>query len=958
MKPSFALDFRDGLVTLLHRTSRGWSQVGSTAFDAPDFTEALGYMRSTALGLSPRGITTKLIIPNEQILYTQIHAPGPEPVKRRRQIRAGLEGLTPYALDDLVYDWWGTGPELQVAVLAKETLAEAEAFATEHRFNPVSFVAVPDNGTYLGEPFFGASALSATLLADGEKVERDTEAVIVVARDFLRPETAVQPEAEDTAAPAVQPETVAEVEPVAIETAEAEPTPEPATEPEPVLAQDPEPVAKPDPAPEQGEPEVSVTPDDLAPDLSERAQSQPVLPEPVVPRADPAPESMPARPAALVPEAPMVVDAVGDGDSAVEDDTPAAPAAEIVAAFASRRTAAIAAATAGTTKPAAVMEARIPSVGPAPAQRPTVPRPSLAKPVPVVAASSAKSAAPAPRPSGAKAVKPAAASVTAPGIQGAKRERTVVPMISASEGKDPKAAPKPLTGLGSRAPAVKGKPRFLGLILTLILLALLAGVAVWSSWNLGTNDTTGTGAGTPAAANQASAAQPGATPEAVTTAQVAPATAPVATAPAPAPQAAVTPAPAAVDSAPAPDTTATAVVASAPETSVETPAPAAADVPTAQDEALADGQTIEPADVGLAPQTTATATAMAAPAAAPAPVVEHAPNTQVSTMAAVATPPGNEAQDEIFLASTDTPPKTSDPIALPAIVAGADPNPAAAPPPPPFGTVYKFDADGRIIPTPEGIVTPEGVLLIAGKPSQVPPARPADLAGPVVAPDAADVSLDTATGAASVPDPSLSGKRPQDRPAGLVPPVDQQGTATNLAPDARFASLRPQARPASVTAAANPNGDAGQASLAADGFALVTSPKPPARPAQLNDAVNDAVAAALNEAAPDTEVASNTTAPEAQVEPETETAAPSLPTNASVAKQATIKNALVTNRVALLAVFGTPSTRFAMIRQANGSVKKVKVGDTVEGGQIAGITANSVQYQKGGQIVTLSLPTG
>ena len=62
--------------------------------------------------------------------------------------------------------------------------------------------------------------------------------------------------------------------------------------------------------------------------------------------------------------------------------------------------------------------------------------------------------------------------------------------------------------------------------------------------------------------------------------------------------------------------------------------------------------------------------------------------------------------------------------------------------------------------------------------------------------------------------------------------------------------------------------------------------------------------------------------------------------------------------MALLAVFGTPSTRFAMIRQANGAVKKVQVGDAVDGGRIAAISETSVQYQKGGQIVTLSLPTG
>ena len=102
MKPSFALDFRDGVIALLHRTSRGWQQVGSTPVDAPDLGEALSYLRATALGLSPRGVSTKLVIPNEQVLYTQVHAPGPDVAKRKRQIKAALEGLTPYKVDDLV----------------------------------------------------------------------------------------------------------------------------------------------------------------------------------------------------------------------------------------------------------------------------------------------------------------------------------------------------------------------------------------------------------------------------------------------------------------------------------------------------------------------------------------------------------------------------------------------------------------------------------------------------------------------------------------------------------------------------------------------------------------------------------------------------------------------------------------------------------------------------------------
>src|SRR3990167_3880280 len=143
MKPAFALDFRDTTVRLLHRTGAGWQEVGQVSLDAPDLTEALGYLRATALGLSPRGISTKLVIPNDQILYTQVHAPGPDAAKRRSQIKAALEGRTPYAVTDLVFAGGENGPDGQGAVIEKEPRAEAEAFAADNRFNPVSFVAAP-----------------------------------------------------------------------------------------------------------------------------------------------------------------------------------------------------------------------------------------------------------------------------------------------------------------------------------------------------------------------------------------------------------------------------------------------------------------------------------------------------------------------------------------------------------------------------------------------------------------------------------------------------------------------------------------------------------------------------------------------------------------------------------------------------------------------------------------------
>ena len=70
-------------------------------------------------------------------------APGPRPAMRRRQITAALEGMTPYEVPDLVFDWSGRGETVQVAIVARDTLAEAESFAEDWGFCPVGFVAVP-----------------------------------------------------------------------------------------------------------------------------------------------------------------------------------------------------------------------------------------------------------------------------------------------------------------------------------------------------------------------------------------------------------------------------------------------------------------------------------------------------------------------------------------------------------------------------------------------------------------------------------------------------------------------------------------------------------------------------------------------------------------------------------------------------------------------------------------------
>ena len=357
--------------------------------------------------------------------------------------------------------------------------------------------------------------------------------------------------------------------------------------------------------------------------------------------------------------------------------------------------------------------------------------------------------------------------------------------------------------------------------------------------------------------------------------------------------------------------------------------PAASNLPSAQDEAVADGQSVEPATATV-PKTTS---------------ADAAKTNELGAGEETTTVPKVNGKDEIFLAGADTPPVSQDPIALPALVGGADSPPILPAAPPPYGANLTSDEPpARLTPTPEGVITPEGVLIIAGQPPKVPPARPADLV-PSVAPQTATAE------AVLAQDPSFVGKRPRARPADLVPVASIAPDPNVPALDSRFASLRPQARPTDLTPPA-PAPDA----LVAEGVVLSSSPLPPARPADVTTGINDAVAVALNQDTVADQPAADQPAAEPEPEADVEAPAPTLPTNASVAKQATERNALNANRVALLGIFGTPTSRYAMVRLASGRVKKVQVGDTVEGGRIAGITAEAVKYQKGSRIVTLSLP--
>ena len=947
MKPTFALDLTEDRIGLLHRTPKGWLSVGEVAFDAPDLTEALDYLRKTALGLSPMGIATKVVIPNGQILYVDLQVSGTAKEEKRKQIRAALEGRTPYALDDLVFDWSGKGSAVKVAVVPRETLAEAEAFATQHRFNPVSFVARPEAGSFVGEPWFGVAAAAAGVLAEGETVDRDRDAIVLLHRELPKSEVkVVAPEAavvEDMFAGDVAAEEVATEEVAVV----AEPLPavsplDDGDEPLPGLEEalmtqvQPAPAAKAAPMQLADPREADLDFDSLAAALAEDpATPDVVIPEPAM--AEPAvakPEV--AEPAvAEVVEAPFahVTDqqAFGDADDAfaaaadpaVDDDLPPPPPPAAMMAFASRR--------------AAVGPALLAVDGGSPPKAfgkpvedlPALPRnPPLAAPRPPVTAGARSNVG-----------KGFAGLVTAPTIPGTRKVKgksvvgmTGDPMRPGLGGGAPKTLVKPGGTFGARSPQ-RGKPRYLGLILTGLLLIFLAVVAAYTSLYMSSNASSQNDTAV------VDAAVPGVDDEMLADMQD-------------------------------PD-------------GMTGPLPEAAT--GAADLALAD-PVAEGSDVNLSPDIAPDDPAAVAQAT---PVQEPAPATAVTTDLAAAQPL-SEAQDEIFLAAMDAPPPALDALALPAPPATVDAPPDTPMLPPPFGTVYQFDANGLLQPTAGGILSPEGVMLIAGKPPIVPPVRnDAAVAAALAASTLSAAATVEPTGVVAtdpippvVADPALASFRPKLRPETIAP-VAKDGATLESGADAAFASLRPLPRPDTVVAAAGAKPTApadlgaqaasltaqAEATLAAAASAEAANPsivaismRPAARPRDLSRAVEAAVAAAVREPAPEA-IASAEPAPGLKPdeldevnEPDTNTPAPKIPTKANVAKQATFVNAINLSKINLIGVYGTQSKRYALIRQSNGRYKKVSVGDRIDGGTVQAITDSELRYQKGGRLVALKMP--
>ncbi|MEP2506126.1 MAG: hypothetical protein ABJH85_15445 [Paracoccaceae bacterium] len=213
----FALSLSYKGIQLLHRGAGGWRLVGDLGLDASDLNAELAALRKSAGLIEPDGVHCKIIIPNDQIKYLTIDHDASSEQDIDTAARNALANGTSLIVSDLAYDVSVDDNVLHIAAVAYDTLAEAEAFAAEHDFNPMCFTAIPGDAGFLGAPDFGLTEHARTQLKPGESLESDDVAVVIVG-------TAEIPSAPDIEIGEVS--ATAQVEPVEEVTAEAHAPPD------------------------------------------------------------------------------------------------------------------------------------------------------------------------------------------------------------------------------------------------------------------------------------------------------------------------------------------------------------------------------------------------------------------------------------------------------------------------------------------------------------------------------------------------------------------------------------------------------------------------------------------------------------------------------------------------------------------------------------------------------------
>lgn len=165
--------------------AQAWRHLGSVDFDTPDFRGDLVRLRLMSGlpeddGSDDAMLPVTLIIPDDQILYTTLTVP--PGADREHAVGRALDGLTPYRIEDLAFDWDGDGDSVRVAAVARQTLREAQEFAAQYGFDGQEFRAAPEAGGYPGEPVFLLDPVQPARAARGPV---DLAQVSVISPDLL-----------------------------------------------------------------------------------------------------------------------------------------------------------------------------------------------------------------------------------------------------------------------------------------------------------------------------------------------------------------------------------------------------------------------------------------------------------------------------------------------------------------------------------------------------------------------------------------------------------------------------------------------------------------------------------------------------------------------------------------------------------------------------------------------------
>jgi type IV pilus biogenesis protein PilP len=323
--------------------------------------------------------------------------------------------------------------------------------------------------------------------------------------------------------------------------------------------------------------------------------------------------------------------------------------------------------------------------------------------------------------------------------------------------------------------------------------------------------------------------------------------------------------------------------------------------------------------------------------------------------------PKSSSLADLYIASIDGKINASDAIALPSFGALELSNGAInTAPPPAAGTTFALDSNGLVRATPQGALTPNGVLVIAGRPSVAPAPRPGN------------AQAETPPEAPQTTTPTI---RPRARPAGLVEGNERSQLGGRTL--AELGALRPRARPQTeqftqtaepqeadpqdadaqalaIASAVTDDGNAGDETVVAalsspTKRAVESSILPRSKPRNFDKIVQRGRDNA--DASDGTSVAA---APSRQ-----QSFSPKIPTRTSVAKQATVKNAINLRKVNLIGIYGSSASRNALVRLPSGRFVKVKKGSRLDGGKVLSISSTKVVYKKGSRTHTLEiLPFG